>query len=345
MYCPRYKHFARLNEDGTVSRCGHMIDAPRFQSFNEMEASDWANQLKQTEECPQECVRCRTTELTNGTSIRIDAIRRGKLLESFDKDYLVVGGVLDNVCNSACQFCSSQLSTTIGSLEKKVIKLENVSVFNQLPKDRIIELDINGGEPSYSKNYKKLLNNLPPNVKIVRINTNGTKVIDNLEELLKRKIKVIITLSFDGTEQVHEYARYPVEWKKWDRVVREYKHLADQYNNLELGFWSTLNVFTINDLENMLRYADQVGIGFSYGVLEYPEQMSIRYENEFTKQARENFEESDILLLKQLAPLVASQYNNTNELVDFVTKQDSIRDISYRDYFDIELGEKHGQTI
>lgn len=345
MYCPRYEHFARLNEDGTVSRCGHMVDAPRFQSYEDMESSDWAKQLKQTDECPDECVRCQTTELASGTSIRIDSIRRGKLLESFDKDYLVIGGVLDNVCNSACQFCHAGLSTTIGSLKKNVIKLENVSAFESLPQDRIIELDINGGEPSYSKNYKKLLENLPPNVRIVRVNTNGTKVLDNLEELLKRNIKVIITLSFDGTDRVHEYARFPVEWKKWDQVVREYKHLADQYKNLELGFWSTLNVFTICDLENMLRYADSVGIPFSYGLLEFPEQMSIRYENEFTKRARENFEKSDILLLKQLAPLVASKYNNTEELVDFITAQDRLRGISYKDYMRIDLGEEHGQTI
>ena len=345
MYCPRYEHFARLNEDGTVSRCGHMVDAPRFQTYVEMESSEWANNLKETEDCPDECVRCQTTEIASGSSIRIDSIRRDKLLKSFRDDYLIIGGVLDNVCNSACQFCHAGLSTTIGKLEKNAIKLENVSAFDSLPQDRIVELDINGGEPSYSKNYKKLLENLPPNVKIVRVNTNGTKVIDNLEELLKKKIKVIITLSFDGTGQVNEYARYPISWKKWDGVVRQYKHLAEQYNNLELGFWSTLNVFTVGDLENMLRYADELGIGFSYGVLEYPEQMSIRYENEFTKQARDKFEKSNILLLKQLASLVASQYNNTNELVDFITKQDSVRGISYKDYFEIELGEKHGQTI
>jgi len=170
-------------------------------------------------------------------------------------------------------------------------------------------------------------------------------VLDNLEELLKRDIKVIITLSFDGTEKIHEYVRYPVEWEKWDKVVREYKHLADRYKNLELGFWSTLNVFTIGDLENMLRYADDVGIGFSYGVLEYPEQMSIRYENEFTKKARATFGKSDILLLKQLEPLIASKYNNTEELVDFMTEQDSSRGISYKDYMEIDLGEEHGQTI
>ena len=343
MYCPRYKHFARLNEDGSVSRCGHMIDAPKFKTYEDMESSDWATELKQLETAPTECHRCQTTESASGTSIRLDSIRRDKLLKTFKDDYLVIGGVLDNVCNSACQFCYEGLSTTIGSLNKKIIKLENVTAFNSLPQERIIELDINGGEPSYSKNYARLLDNLPPNVKIVRINTNGTTVIKQIEKLLERKIKVIVTLSFDGTEAVNEYTRWPVKWKKWDQVVRKYKHLADKYSNLELGFWSTLNVFTINDLENMLRYADKVGIGFSYGLLEYPEQMNIKYKNAFTEKAKEMFDNSDILLLKQLAPLIATSYNNTKELVDFITTQDSIRKISYKDYYtDIKLGEHNG---
>lgn len=304
-----------------------------------MESSEWNQHLQNTEQWPIECVRCQSTEQTAGQSIRLDSERKHKLLKSFRDDYLVIGGVLDNVCNSACQFCYEGLSTTIGSLKKNVIKLENVSAFDQLPQDRIIELDINGGEPSYSKNYKKLLNNLPPNVKIVRINTNGTQVIPEVKQLLEKKIKVTVTLSFDGTERVNEYARYPIKWKKWDQVVNEYKQLADTSNLIELGFWSTLNVFTIGNLGNMLQYSDSVGIPFSYGVLEFPEQMSIKYTNPFTEQAKEKFEKSDILLLKQLAPLIASSYNNTKELVDFVTKQDKLRNISYKDYFDIELGE------
>jgi len=339
MFCQRFKHFARLNEDGSVSRCGHMVEAPRFSSYEEMESSTWNQELQQAEAHPKECVRCQITEQTAGQSIRLDTDKRHKLLKGFRDDYLIIGGVLDNVCNSACQFCYEGLSTTIGSLKKNIIKLENVSAFDSLPQEQIVELDINGGEPSYSKNYKRLLNNLPPNVKIVRINTNGTTVIPEVKMLLERKIKVTITLSFDGTEQVNEYARWPVSWKKWDQVVKEYKQLAQESNLIELGFWSTLNVFTICDLENMLRYADSVDIPFSYGLLEFPEQLNIKYTNPFTQRAKELFQKTDILLLKQLEPLVASSYNNTKELVDFVTEQDKLRGISYQDYFDIELGE------
>ena len=41
MYCPRLDHFVRLNQDGTVGKCGHMINAKGFDSYEELEHSDW----------------------------------------------------------------------------------------------------------------------------------------------------------------------------------------------------------------------------------------------------------------------------------------------------------------
>ena len=37
MYCPRIDHFVRLNSDGTIGKCGHMIGAKGFENFNELE--------------------------------------------------------------------------------------------------------------------------------------------------------------------------------------------------------------------------------------------------------------------------------------------------------------------
>ena len=47
MYCPRLDHFVRFNANGTVSRCGHMVSAPEFDSLSEMESSDWLKDTKQ----------------------------------------------------------------------------------------------------------------------------------------------------------------------------------------------------------------------------------------------------------------------------------------------------------
>ena len=170
----------------------------------------------QQDQWPKECVRCKRSEDVNQDSIRIKSIDRHKILKPLKEDYLVVGGVLDNICNSACQSCNSELSTKIGSLESKhYTKLNNIDKFWELPQSRILEVDVNGGEPTASKNYKKILANLPENTKIVRMNTNGSRMIKELEDILKKRIMVIVTLSFDGTGNVHDYVRWPIKWTNY----------------------------------------------------------------------------------------------------------------------------------
>ena len=124
MHCPRIDHFIRLNKDGTVGKCGHMINAKGFDSYEELENSEWMSNIRKTidqGQWPMECFRCQRSEKAKGESIRTNSISRHKMLHPIMNDYLIVGGVLDNVCNSACQSCHSGLSTKIGSLESKSI--------------------------------------------------------------------------------------------------------------------------------------------------------------------------------------------------------------------------------
>ena len=163
MQCPRLDHFVRLNHTGKIGKCGHMTLAPEFDSFEDMQDSVWLEKIKKQmgeNVWPKECVRCAMTEDTSNTSIRLDMIERDRILKSIEKDYLIVGGVLDNICNSACQSCNAELSTKIGSLENKNYKkINNYDKFFSLPRDRIVEVDVNGGEPTASPNYKRLLKN------------------------------------------------------------------------------------------------------------------------------------------------------------------------------------------
>ena len=72
MYCPRLDHFVRLNVDGTVGRCGHMINAKRFKSFDELEKNEWTASLKNSmtkDIWPNECKRCQQSELVKGERI------------------------------------------------------------------------------------------------------------------------------------------------------------------------------------------------------------------------------------------------------------------------------------
>lgn len=310
MQCPRLDHFVRFNPNGTVSRCGHMVNPPQFASLQDMENSDWLNNLR-IKLKPPECVRCFETELQNGTSIRLNAIKFHQ--QQTKPDYLIVGGVLDNICNSACLTCDENHSTKIGSLRSKIYTLvDNSTRFWKLPLSRIIHLDINGGEPSASKNYRDILKNLPANIKSIRINTNCSIVIEEIEKLIQKGIQVTVTVSLDGIEEVHDYIRWPVKWNNFYKNLLHYKSM----DNLDLNTWTTVSALNIHNFTTIKQFVSNYQLQHSYAFLHNPDPISVRYENNLT------------LPYKNLFPdFVAVDRNNQIELDDFILNQKKLRNI------------------
>ena len=331
MYCPRLDHFVRFNPNGTVSRCGHMIDAPKFDSLESMDNSDWMKAVKASfneDRWPKECNRCHQTEALNGTSIRLNSIYFDKLQKQ--QDYLTVGGVLDNICNSACQFCNEDLSTTIGGLKSKQYPIvDNSKGFWALPLDRVVHLDVNGGEPSASKNYKEILRNPPKNVRSIRVNTNCALVINELESLLEKGIHVTVTVSFDGIGNVHDYVRWPVKWDKFYSNLMKYKAMG--ISNLNL--WTTVNALNVGDFANIVDFKNEYQLDHSWALLNQPEMLDIRYENWLTLGAKETLAQSKNQEVLPLLEQLASLENNTKQLLQFMNEQDELRNISYKDYY------------
>lgn len=321
MYCPRLDHFVRLNANGTLGRCGHMTKAPGFSSLHELDNSEWLRNIKQqfsNDAWPAECQRCKDTEELSNTSIRLDSIEFDKTQSM--QDYLIVGGTLDNICNSACQTCSANLSTKIGSLtEKKFIKINNSKKFWSLPQSRIVQLDVNGGEPSASKNYKDILANLPPNVKTVRINTNCSKVMPEISDLLSRGIHVIVTVSLDGIGKIHDYVRWPIKFTDFERNLKQYQKLG-----VELNTWTTVSALNIVDFKNILKYVKEHKLQHSWALLEQPNVLSVKHSNHLTRKAKVPVE---------LEKIVACGKDNSVELQLFTNSQDIIRGIKLWDYY------------
>lgn len=310
MQCPRLNHFVRFNPDGTVSRCGHMVDAPKFLSLQQMENSEWLYKTKQLI-WPKECIRCRETEELEQDSIRVHAIRYHQ--QQSKRDYLVVGGVLDNICNSGCLTCNEYCSTKIGSLKSKTYPIiDNSNRFWSLPVHRIVKLDINGGEPSASKNYLNVLQNLPENVKEVRINTNCSIVIPEIEQLLKRQIKVVVTVSLDGIEDVHDYVRWPIQWDKFYTNLMTYKNMP----GIELNTWTTVSVLNLHNFVAIRQFTVDHQLDHSYAFLHTPDPLSVKYQNNLTTPYAALFPGK-----------VAVDKNNQDELDRFLDIQHTLRDI------------------
>ena len=272
MYCPRLDHFVRFNPTGTVSRCGHMVNAPEFDTLEEMDESLWLRNIKLSMHkglWPVECVRCKETERLTQTSIRLNAIEFDKI--QTNPEYLTVGGVLDNVCNSACLTCNENLSTLIGGLTSKTYPIvDNSSKFWDLPLNRVVHLDINGGEPSTSKNYKHILANLPPSIKSVRLNTNCSTVLDELITLADRGVDVTVTVSLDGIGAVHDFVRWPIKWDKFYKNLMVYKTMP-----VKLNLWTTVSALNVDDLPNIIKFAREHDIDHSYAYLKLPAELAV----------------------------------------------------------------------
>ena len=207
-----------------------------------------------------------------------------------------------------------------------------------------MEVDVNGGEPTASKNYKVLLKNLPSNTKIVRMNTNGSRMINELIDLLENKIMVIVTISFDGTEDVHDYVRWPIKWEKFIKTVAKYKKLQKQYKLLKLDFWTTVSCLNIGDFPNIIKYASDNNINHAWAFLNTPDVLNVKYKNPFTVNAKIEFLSSNNKILHAMASQIATDSDNTDggtiannpNLSLFIKKQDYLRKININDYFSFD---------
>jgi hypothetical protein len=324
MQCPRLDHFVRFNPNGTVSRCGHMVAAPEFHNLSDMENSVWLAGIREQLR-PHECVRCHETELLGQDSVRTHAIRFHQ--QQTRSDYLIVGGVLDNVCNSACQFCSEQLSTKIGSLRGRSYPIVNNSdKFWNLPLHRVVHLDINGGEPSASPNYRRLLKSLPPNVASIRINTNCGLIIEELQDIASRGVEVTVTVSFDGMGSTHDYVRWPIAWQRFEHNVDCYRDMK----NIQLNFWTTVNALNVANLDDIFDYMDRTNSDHNWALLHTPDVLSVRYQNSFTLAAKQRLKHPRS---QTLLDSIAVDRDNTAELEHFLQQQDNLRNINHKHYY------------
>lgn len=315
MQCPRLDHFVRFNANGTLSRCGHMINAPEFDTLDDMDKSSWLHDTKLSMHnglWPSECDRCKQTEIANNTSIRLNAIKFDALQTK--QDYLIVGGVLDNTCNSGCLTCDENYSTKIGSLKSTIYPIiDNSSRFWNLPFERIVHLDINGGEPSASKNYKNILKNLPPNIRSIRINTNCSIIIDEIEQLIEQGVQVTVTVSLDGIGDVHDFVRWPIKWEKFYKNLMHYKEIK----KLSLNTWTTVSALNIHNFTAIKQFVANNQLAHSYAFLHSPDPINVRYENKLT------------LPYKNVFPgIVAIDKNNQAELDKFIEQQTKLRGMS-----------------
>ena len=233
------------------------------------------------------CEYCWRLEGRTGHSPRITAIEPLKQSTApATKKLMKLDTMIDESCNLQCRMCAPSVSNSLRKDYNQIIELDlplpeyynmkqtesqadphgNKVFFgpNSTYQQEIIdlgddlrELKFTGGEPTVSKTFWGIVNNLnyPENVKI-HLTTNATKFNHLFLDSMKKFSKRHFTLSIDGTRSTYEYMRYPFNWRKLEENINKLCETQDPLST-EIHICSVLTTYNMLNIRNLVDWIIQ----------------------------------------------------------------------------------------
>lgn len=343
MFCSRLTNTVYIRVQAPqVTRCCTQIGAYWFSSLSELEVSQWLSvkqQMLANDVWPIECSPCKEMEEAGFDSVRTFGNSHHAALTATNANYLSVGLEIDAKCNAACISCGPHRSSLFAKLlGKSQNSGPGLGEFYNLPTKDILEIDLYGGEPSISNDTQTFLIDLAAsneydNVKKIRITTNASSKVTEIEALLQKGINVDISMSMDGYKSSFEYARWPIKWNKFASVVDYYVSLREKYPNLSLYFWVTYSALSVIDYDDMIVYSNSIHVPLIGSSIKTPSVLHLSHNNFMTQHAKDKLLNSKYEKARQLGALVAIEENDTSEELGlFLAKSDALRGITFTDY-------------
>ena len=186
---------------------------------------------------------------------------------------------LGHTCNLKCVMCSPHDSSRWVDEHKKIYPLfkarelkEQMSwdatdfnnywyenpdfwkqIYDQIP--NLKQVYFAGGEPLMIKEHKMFLEEIIrqgyADKILIRYNTNGLLVSDDIIELWKQFKLVKVGFSIDGLEDRNYYIRYPSEW---DTIVKNLHRLDNTPDNIHVSIATAIQILNIKHLPDFARW-------------------------------------------------------------------------------------------
>jgi sulfatase maturation enzyme AslB (radical SAM superfamily) len=186
---------------------------------------------------------------------------------------------LGHTCNLKCVMCSPHDSSMWVPEHKKVFPIfasplikkqmsweqtefnntwhENPKfweeVYDQIP--NIKQLYFAGGEPLLIKEHRRFLEEIVArgyaNKIILRYNTNGTLINQDIINLWSKFLKVKVGFSLDGMETRGHYIRYPLDW---DTIVQNLHTLDNAPDNIQTNIALAVQILNIKHVPDFIKW-------------------------------------------------------------------------------------------
>ncbi len=213
---------------------------------------------------------------------------------------------LGNLCNLKCRMCNPYASSKWVDEWNKVADTAELVPNNLLPdseierlkridwpdKDEtwknlepilstIEEIYLTGGEPLLSLKQVDFLTKLVKSGQAKEIklkyNTNLTVLPESLLKIWPEFKSVVLNVSVDGVGALDEYIRNPTQWKRVEENLKKLLSLEAEYSGIELGIHTTVQMYNILRLNEVIRYFEKsLGRVPYLNILNHPQCLNIR---------------------------------------------------------------------
>jgi hypothetical protein len=172
---------------------------------------------------------------------------------------------------------------------------------------------------------------------VVNINTNGTILRDDTEDIFKKFFKVVLNLSVDGINDQFEYLRYPAKWDKFLSNLDAYQHLAAVWRNISISVSCTVSALNIYYTDEIWKFFHDRGIHVGFNILHRPDHLNMRILPDAVKQQISDKLRSTGTPAQNLIDMLNSPIQNSEKhLLDFwvfTEGYDDLRGESYAETF------------
>lgn len=235
----------------------HSVQTIDFKQDRELDA---IRQVWQTGEFPVECLKCKQSEDSDGTSRRTGSNQwyKDNGCDNTEVELTRLDYWTGDQCNLACVICGPHYSTT-WKKELNFIIPHTKAVVNKFWKNLDLSIlkfvHFNGGEPLMSKEHINFLEDIPNKQNVhINYNTNGTVLpTKKLLDLWAQFKLVQLDFSIDDIERRFEYQRYPAIWTETVENLQWF--LKNAPHNCMFAVNTTVSVvnqYSLNKLDSWL---------------------------------------------------------------------------------------------
>ena len=345
--CPEPWTHLEINNKGSIKPCcvskqtlGDIHRDSLQEIFFSMDMQDLRRQMLAGQQ-PLGCGQCWQVESLGLISNRIRhlALKKRKLLTEYLSQPAIRSLDLKPgiTCNFKCRICSADSSSSHAQEIAKFNRIPAVSSPNWIDThgeqiidlaDKLENLDLYGGEPFLIKRLTELVHTIVQKGRASQVrlhyNSNGSIFPDFLLADWQHFQHVDLHFSIDNIG-----ARFELErGGSWPQVEKNIVDLLDlDLANLKISIMPTVNVMNVLYLDELLHWADSLGIDTNFNILAQPACLSISALTDRAKQVTlQKYQQNSHPKIRAIVDAVSKTTGSDGkEFISFMEQYDRIR--------------------